>query len=65
MKFDPIWLSALSDLFINLSAGWLGTVIILPNYVKERGMKKILILISNLIASIVSLGIGVYFRKVV
>lgn len=56
------WILAISDLLINLSAGWLGAVIIVPNFSREKGYKKFLILTTDLLAAILSLSLAVAMR---
>ncbi len=57
-----VWGTAIADLLINLSAGWLGAVVIIPNFSKETGAKKLFILTGDLLAAIVSLSLAVAIR---
>lgn len=50
-----LWSSILSDLFINLSAGWFGVVIIVPNFSEEKGRKKYIVLTADILFGIVCL----------
>lgn len=54
--------SIFSDLFVNLSAGWLGAIIVIPIIGGRRGKLKVLALIFNFILAILSLGISYKFR---
>ena len=55
MLENQTWLLIISDLFVNLSAGWFGAVFIVPNFSKKKGSERFLVLISNLAASILCL----------
>jgi len=56
-----IWFLALSDLLINLSAGWFGAAIIFPLYAKRAKVKQTA-LISNVLFGIFALLIAVVLR---
>ena len=56
------WKIILSELFVNLCAGWLGAIIITPNYTKKVGFKKRLVLIVDLGFAIVCLLTAYYLR---
>lgn len=62
---DKTFLAVLSDLFINLSAGWFGVVVIVPNFTKEKGIKKFLILTIDIAFAIVCLVISYLLRRIV
>ena len=62
--FDFDSLLALSDLFINLSAGWLGAAFITPNFSKKKGIEKIMTLIFDLILAIFCLVTAIYIKKI-
>jgi len=36
MKSDSAWFTVISDLFVNLSAGWLGVAFIVPNFSAKK-----------------------------
>jgi hypothetical protein len=57
-----IWLQAISELFINLSAGWFGAAIIFPITSNKRKIKK-LALILNIFFGIFALVIAVVIRS--
>lgn len=57
-----VWANAISDLLINLSAGWLAAVVIVPNFARERGRKRLLVLTGDLLAAIVCLALAVVIR---
>jgi len=56
------WLSVLSDLFVNLAAGWFAIVFIEPQ-ISGISSETMLPLILRLIAGIVSLAIAKRFRQ--
>ncbi len=62
MKFDPLLLSTISDLFTNLSAGWFGAAIIIPVNTKNIGKVRYTVLLINLLFAIFSL-VGAYILK--
>lgn len=59
-----IWLEALSDLFINLSAGWFGAAIIAPIATKRPKFKP-WGLIINIIFGILALLFAVFLRSLI
>lgn len=63
MKLEPIWLSAISDLFINLSAGWLAAAFITPNFSRKKGASKFVALTFDLAASILFLVTAVKLKE--
>lgn len=60
---DPTVFSIASELFINLAAGWLGVVIIVPNFSGERGVRKWLVLTTDIVFAIVCLTLAFVLRK--
>lgn len=62
MKLDPIFITILSDLFTNLSAGWIGAAIIIPLNATIPNI-KLGLLIVNIILAIVSLAISFALKK--
>lgn len=62
-KIDPLLLLIFSDLFVNLSAGWLSSVIIIPLTIKKPKRINIILLTSNLFLAIVSLVIAYLLKK--
>lgn len=54
------FLKILSDLFVNLAAGWLGATIIFPIFNKEEGRFDWFMLLTNIFFAILSLGVA-YF----
>lgn len=52
---DKVWSSIISDLLINLSAGWVGLVIVVPSFTTERGLRKFAVLFWDAACAIVSL----------
>lgn len=61
-KLDPIFLLVLSDLFVSLSAAWLGAAIIVPIGAK-RPKLKFWLLSVNLIFAIILLTLGYQLRR--
>lgn len=51
---DPVWWVTLSELFINLSAGWFGTAFIVPLSTKLPKRVNVLLLTINI-------GLGIFF----
>lgn len=62
MKADPVLLSVISDLFVNLAAGWLGTAFIVP-LTSKRPKFKWWVLCVHLIFGMLSLLIAYILRK--
>jgi hypothetical protein len=63
MKLDQTLLSVSSDLFVNLAAGWIGVVIIAPNFSGATGFKRIVILISDILAATLCVIFAIVLRK--
>ena len=57
------WSSVFSDLFVNLAAGWLGAVIILPVAIKSYKVNKVYLLI-NIFCAIFSLVTAVILKSI-
>lgn len=56
--------ASISELFIDLAAGWLGAIIIFPGlFHAEKSFEYILSLTINFSLSILSLVIGIFLRK--
>lgn len=49
------FLTIVSDLFINLSAGWFGAIIILPNLFNLKSILNLAVLLTNLLFGIISI----------
>lgn len=60
---NPVLRSVISDLFINISAGWVGAIVITPNFSDAKGLKKWFVLTGNLLGVIVSLLIAFSLRS--
>jgi len=58
------FLLTVSDLLINLSAGWFGAMLIVPNFSKDKGLRKIVILTLDLSAAIVCLVASFMLRNI-
>ena len=63
MSISPLWAIILSDLFVNLSAGWFGAALIVPTVAKKKASINAGILLFNLIFGIVFLIIGFQLRE--
>ena len=50
-----LFLQILSELSVNLSAGWFGSIFIVPNFLRARGKKRIALLTLNFLWGIVAL----------
>jgi len=61
-QIDPQIGQILSDLFVNLSAGWLGAAFIVPIVSNRRGKIKLFILTANIILGILALIIAYQFK---
>lgn len=59
---DKIWFSIASDLLVNLSAGWFGAILIVPNFSKIKGTSRIWVLLSDFVAAIICLILSYEFR---
>lgn len=59
-----LWLQAVSDLFINLSAGWFGAALIVPLYTKKPKFKP-WVLTINLLLGIVALLLAIFLRNLI
>lgn len=60
---DPSWFLILSDLFINLAAGWLGVVLIVPITSKKSRKIKLVVLTTNMLFAIFSLVAAYELKK--
>lgn len=60
---DSVWSGILSDLFVNLAAGWFGAVIIVPNFVEGKGKRKLLVLTTDVLLCIVSLATAFILKR--
>jgi hypothetical protein len=59
MHIEPVFSGVISELFVNLAAGWLGVVFIVPNFLKVKGKQKWLMLITDVLFAIVCLILAV------
>jgi len=62
VKIDPTLLNIFSDLCINLSAGWFGSIVILPTVLK-RPKVKWWILTGNIAAAILAIVVAYLLRR--
>ena len=63
IRIEPVFAGVLSDLFVNLAAGWLGIVFIVPNFSKVSGRRKWFVLMTDLLFAIVCFELALIFRK--
>ncbi|MBI2029172.1 hypothetical protein HYT02_02030 [Candidatus Gottesmanbacteria bacterium] len=63
LNVDKNWFLILSEFFVNLAAGWFGALLIVPNFTGVNYPFNILILTGDSTLCIVSLLIGLKFRK--
>lgn len=62
-KIEPALLVILSELLVDLAAGWFGAVFIVPNFTKIRSPFNLAILTGGILAGILSLAIAFRLRK--
>jgi hypothetical protein len=55
--------NALADLLINLSAGWVGAILISPNFTWASRNKKIIVLTTDVILATISLVLAVILKQ--
>jgi len=60
---DPVIVSSISELFINLSAGWFAAAFISPNFSRKKKAEKLYYLTLNVIFATVCLIIAIYLKK--
>ena len=63
MTLDRYWFQVLSELFINLSAGWLGAAAILPIIQTRPRPVNLGLLLTNLTFAIVYLVLAYHLHK--
>ncbi len=63
MKVDTLLLTIFSEVFVDLSAGWLGAVLIVPNFASREFPFNFAVLTGDLLAAISSLVIAFRLRK--
>ncbi|OGG15432.1 hypothetical protein A2875_02375 [Candidatus Gottesmanbacteria bacterium RIFCSPHIGHO2_01_FULL_46_14] len=63
MSDQTLWLTLLSELFVNLAAGWFGAAIVLPASIKSFRKLNLWVLTTNVIFAIVSLWVAFQLRK--
>ena len=54
MIINANWFQILSELFVNLAAGWLAALIIVPNFTEKKRVEKLIILTGDILGVIVS-----------
>lgn len=63
MKFDRVWFSVFSDLWINLAAGWFGAAVIVPMSSRFPIRINFGLLTINFVFGIVALMIAYKLKK--
>ena len=61
-RLDPLFVIILSDLFVNLSAGWFGAAFIVT-LVSKRSKLKFRVLFLNLLFGTISLVVAYVLRR--
>lgn len=62
MSVDPVLLTVIGDVFLNLSAGWFGAAIILPGTHPRSKNQNIFLVSANFLFGSAALAIGYKFR---
>ena len=62
MMIDPSLITALGDVFINLSAGWFGAAVIVPGTHPRSRQANMVYISMNLTLGIASLALGYKLR---
>ena len=62
---DQLWLSILSELFVNLSAGYFGVAFITPSFSRKRKWARIGILFNYVAYGMLFLVMAFVFRKAI
>lgn len=62
MSIDPAFLTALGDIFLNLSAGWFGAAIIIPGTYPRNARVNLLYVMINLSFGCAALVFGYQLR---
>lgn len=63
MAAAQLWFPLLSDLFVNLSAGWFGAVFVVSTKSRLQSRHDVGLLITNLLFAILALLIAYLFKK--
>lgn len=63
-KFDTEWFSIISDLSVNLAAGWLGVAFIVPNFYGIRSPFNFLVLTGDILIAILFLVTAFKLKKI-
>lgn len=62
MTMSPVLRNLVSDLFVNLSAGWFGAAFITPNFSQAKRANKFLLLTVNITLGIFCLSVAYFFK---
>ncbi len=60
---DKEWFYLVSEICVNLSAGWIGAILIIPNFADAPFPRNVLTLTADFVLAIVSLIVAFYLRK--
>ncbi len=63
MSWKSAWLSALSGLTINLSSGWFGAIVILPNFSPVKTLADFWVLLYNVVFGSIFLVVTVLIER--
>lgn len=63
VRVDPVWWATISDLLVNLSAGWFGAIVVLPIVFPFHKKVNVSLLIFDAAVGIVSLLFAVQLRR--
>lgn len=62
---NPVFATVLSDLSVNLSAGYLGAAFIAPTFLRRRKTIRIFYLTNYIVGAMLWLGIAYYLRSTI
>ena len=65
MTFDPVLTSTLSDLSVNLSAGYLGAAFITPGISRKPTAKRLMLLTTFIVTGTMWLTVAYALRKII
>jgi hypothetical protein len=63
VRIDPVWAQIISELCVNLSAGWIGAAVVIPVTSKLDKKINLGLLTMNLAAGIVFLTVAFELRR--
>ncbi len=63
MRIDPVWFTLLSELFVNLSAGWFGAAFVVPAITEQPLSWDLSVLTIDVCLGMLFLVFAFQFRK--